>query len=355
MSGGTNSNSGINSITHSLGTSASSNAGFFQAFGSTNQNTAIRTSASDNTAGINIAVEARAVNGSANYAIYASVDTNQANSYSAYLIGDVVVNGNVTVTSDANLKENVTALENTDSLLQLLNPVEFDYLQTGNASQLHLPSTRQMGLIAQEVEQIFPNVVKVATHPAKYDSTGAVIFPSFTYKTLDYEKIIPVLIAGHKEQTEKITEKDSIINALVEKTNQQDSINNALYAMITQCCQNNNVNQSTMQNGNGANGNNLNVTNVELSDIQSIILDQNVPNPFAEQTTITFTLTEGVQKAQMLFYNLEGKLIQSTDLSNTAGKGQLNVFSNDLSSGIYSYTLIVDGKIIDTKRMVKQK
>jgi len=110
-----------------------------------------------------------------------------------------------------------------------------------------------------------------------------------------------------------------------------------------------------MQQNNGTNGGNPNVTNVELSEVQSIILDQNVPNPFAEQTTITFTLTEGVQKAQMLFYNLEGKLIKAEDISNKSGKGQVNVFANDLTNGIYSYTLVVDGKIIDTKRMVKQK
>jgi hypothetical protein len=56
-----------------------------------------------------------------------------------------------------------------------------------------------------------------------------------------------------------------------------------------------------------------------------------------------------------LFYNAEGKLINTVDLSNQSGKGQINVFANDLSNGVYTYTLVVDGKIIDTKRMVKQK
>ena len=122
--------------------------------------------------------------------------------------------------------------------------------------------------------------------------------------------------------------------------------------MITACC-NNNSNMS--QNNSMQQNQNDNSLDVTLTDnIPSIVLDQNVPNPFAEQTTITYTLTDGVQKAQMLFYNIEGKLIQSAELLNTAGQGQINVFANDLSTGVYTYSLVVDGQIKGTKRMVKQ-
>ena len=55
----------------------------------------------------------------------------------------------------------------------------------------------------------------------------------------------------------------------------------------------------------------------------------------------------------MLFYNNDGKLIQSVELTQR-GQGQLNVFAQDLTSGMYSYTLVVDGRIFATKKMVKQ-
>jgi hypothetical protein len=55
----------------------------------------------------------------------------------------------------------------------------------------------------------------------------------------------------------------------------------------------------------------------------------------------------------LLFYNAQGKLIQSVDLKEK-GKGSLNVFASDLSNGIYTYTLVVDGKIMESKKMVKQ-
>lgn len=36
------------------------------------------------------------------------------------------------------------------------------------------------------------------------------------------------------------------------------------------------------------------------------------------------------------------------------GNGQINVYANDLSSGIYTYSLLADGKVVATKRMVKK-
>jgi len=56
----------------------------------------------------------------------------------------------------------------------------------------------------------------------------------------------------------------------------------------------------------------------------------------------------------MMFYDVNGKLIQVVDLDGR-GQGQLNVFADDLSNGIYSYALVADGQVIDTKQMVKSK
>ena len=58
--------------------------------------------------------------------------------------------------------------------------------------------------------------------------------------------------------------------------------------------------------------------------------------------------------AQILFYDVLGKQINNVVIT-TRGAGQLNVYANDLTNGVYSYTLIVDGQIVDTKKMVKQQ
>ncbi|MEO9258424.1 MAG: T9SS type A sorting domain-containing protein, partial [Crocinitomicaceae bacterium] len=92
---------------------------------------------------------------------------------------------------------------------------------------------------------------------------------------------------------------------------------------------------------------------VDLNDNENIVLDQNVPNPFAESTIISYSIPASVQKAQIHFYNLSGRLMKVVDITDR-GAGQLNVFGQDLSSGVYTYTLVADGRIIDTKKMVKE-
>jgi hypothetical protein len=82
-------------------------------------------------------------------------------------------------------------------------------------------------------------------------------------------------------------------------------------------------------------------------------LNQNVPNPFAEQTVITFSLPENIQKVNIMFYDSNGKMINNVEIKER-GNSQLNVFANDLSTGVYTYTLVADGQIVATKKMVKQ-
>lgn len=93
--------------------------------------------------------------------------------------------------------------------------------------------------------------------------------------------------------------------------------------------------------------------NVLLNDKNIIVLKQNVPNPFAESTTIHYNISTEFTRAQMIFTNIDGKIIKTVDI-NRKGEGQLNVFSDDLSTGTYVYTLVVDGKTIESKRMVKK-
>jgi hypothetical protein len=93
--------------------------------------------------------------------------------------------------------------------------------------------------------------------------------------------------------------------------------------------------------------------NITLSNRNNIVLNQNVPNPFAESTVISFSIPSTVLKAQIHFYDGSGKLINSVEIMER-GSGTLNVFANDLSTGVYTYSLVADGQIISTKRMMKQ-
>ncbi len=46
--------------------------------------------------------------------------------------------------------------------------------------------------------------------------------------------------------------------------------------------------------------------------------------------------------------------MKQVQLSQT-GNGTLNITPENLTSGIYSYSLVVNNKVIDTKRMILQK
>ena len=83
------------------------------------------------------------------------------------------------------------------------------------------------------------------------------------------------------------------------------------------------------------------------------MLNQNVPNPFAERTPVESEVTVIFTRAQMLFHDGSGKLIELVDILQS-GKGQINVFADDLSKGSYTYSLVVDGKVEQTKRMIKE-
>jgi len=90
-----------------------------------------------------------------------------------------------------------------------------------------------------------------------------------------------------------------------------------------------------------------------LSQKNTIVLNQNIPNPFEENTVITYMIPKNFREAQIIFTSITGEVIKTAEIKQ-AGKGQVNVFAKDISKGVYTYTLIVDGKPIDTKKMVKQ-
>lgn len=88
---------------------------------------------------------------------------------------------------------------------------------------------------------------------------------------------------------------------------------------------------------------------IELSD--GVVLNQNAPNPFTDKTEISYFISESVGHAQIDFYNSIGKLIKSVPVESR-GDGSIIVYTSSLNHGVYSYSIIADGKLIDTKQMI---
>jgi hypothetical protein len=100
--------------------------------------------------------------------------------------GNIVVSGTVTANSDAKLKTNVKTIENALDKVLSLRGVEYDRIDTGD---------HQIGLIAQEVEKIIPQVV--------YPKQPA---PDYEIKSVSYQNIVGLLIEAIKEQDKRILE-----------------------------------------------------------------------------------------------------------------------------------------------------
>lgn len=199
----------------------------------------------------------------------------------------------------------------------------------------------RIGFIAQEVEKAakesgfnFPGIDVPRNDKEVY--------------TLRYVDFIMPMIKGMQEQQTMIDSLKTSTASLKDYMNQQDSVISALKKQMDQFASLVNPNNPVQSHSS------LNLTDVELSNKNVVVLDQNVPNPFAEQTTISYYLPDNVTRAQIIFLDQSGKIIKAVDLREK-GKGTLNIFANDLSSGIYTYSLIIDGQTIETKKMVKAK
>ncbi|MFP3597171.1 T9SS type A sorting domain-containing protein [Chryseobacterium sp. SIMBA_029] len=80
-------------------------------------------------------------------------------------------------------------------------------------------------------------------------------------------------------------------------------------------------------------------------------LEQNVPNPFSRETEIRYNLVGQIGNASMVIYDLSGKQIKSIPIRQR-GASSITVTSDQLAAGMYMYSIVADGKIIDSKRMV---
>lgn len=91
-----------------------------------------------------------------------------------------------------------------------------------------------------------------------------------------------------------------------------------------------------------------------VSDIDMVRMDQNKPNPFSESTVIGLNIPEKTQKANIFIYDLSGKQIQNVPVAER-GETNITVYASELGAGMYIYTLVVDGKVVVTRRMIVEK
>jgi hypothetical protein len=260
-------------------------------------------------------------------------NANTGGNYAGYFNGNVMVNGtcwanSFPLNSDLRFKKNITPLTNTtfNKISQLkavsykfktrqelkaqgIIPTDTSRYDTTNGkffNYLHY------GYIAQDVQKIFPNLI--------YQKDDG-------FLGLNYTELIPLIIETIKQQDSIITQQTATI------TNLQQQVNN--------CCNKGSLQKTDDQTG--INDNNNGVANP--------ILYQNNPNPFSQQTQIKCFIPDNAQVSTIYIYDMQGTQIQKIPVNGKANE-TITIHGSELKAGMYMYSLIIDGKVIDTKKMV---
>ena len=80
---------------------------------------------------------------------------------------------------------------------------------------------------------------------------------------------------------------------------------------------------------------------------------RNNPNPFSTQTEISFFLPEDAVNSYIYIFDMQGKMMKRITV-NPSMKS-ITIGTEDLTAGIYLYSLAVNGQEIDTHRMIVSK
>jgi len=205
--------------------------------------------------------------------------------------------------SDIKLKSNIMPITEGLNKVMRLKGVQYNF--KNDSTDMNNTTLKNIGFIAQELEGVVPEAIS--------ESHG--------YKMIDYNTIIPLLVEAIKEQ-------QSIIEDLNEKINSinEESSSNLKSAMI-------------------------NSTKSENENTGQAVLYQNKPNPFMIDTEINFYIPDEIVEALICLYDLQGIQIKRISIENR-GHSNIKIFGSELQPGMYLYTLMTDGREIDTKRMI---
>lgn len=161
------------------------------------------------------------------------------------------------------------------------------------------------GLIAQELKEEYPSLV--------YENERGEL-------SINYIEMIPLLVQSIQELTAEV-------NLLKSKSQ-----------------------SSLTRSANGKDGE----TKDPFKDEIESELFQNIPNPFSENTIVKYAIPQDAQNASLLIYDMNGKQIEQFNLTEK-GMSSIVLEGNRLDAGMYLYSLIVDGQVIDVKRMILTK
>ncbi|MDL2221272.1 tail fiber domain-containing protein [Parabacteroides sp. OttesenSCG-928-N08] len=203
--------------------------------------------------------------------------------------------------SDSILKSDIRSMESVSDKLFRLQGIS--YIPKSDVKAQKVNAKRAYGFVAQEVEKVYPDLVHE-------DGDGI--------KAVSYVEMIPLLL-------EALKEKSALIDQLSDRVAQLEQEATAVSFRSE-------------------------TTGTQASHLQQAVLFQNDPNPFTHTTQIRYALPVNAASATIYIYNMQGVQIEEYPLQKQSE--YLNISAGKLQPAMYLYALVVDGEIIDTKKMI---
>jgi hypothetical protein len=125
---------------------------------------------------------------------YVTTDASDPGQSVVSITNELRVGDNITAyySSDINLKDNIRPIESALFKVQQINGVTFDWNE--KSSEIQQGKGHDVGLIAQEVVKVLPEVVQI-----REDGIMAI----------QYEKVVPLLVESIKELTKRVEELEN--------------------------------------------------------------------------------------------------------------------------------------------------
>lgn len=172
-------------------------------------------------------------------------------------------------------------------------------------------ATIRYGLAADQLKAVYPELV--------YEDTNGNV-------SINYIEMIPLLVQAINEIK---TENDHLKTALSELQGE------GLYHAKTR--------KSVEM-----------TTSINTADEAILSLSQNKPNPFSTSTSIEVSVPEYVKTAALFIFDMSGKQIKCIDITER-GSSCIPVTSDGLAEGMFLYSLVADGKVVGTRKMILVK
>ena len=172
-----------------------------------------------------------------------------------------------------------------------------------------LPENQQAGLVAQELMEVYPYAVKEG-------KSG--------YFGVDYSKVVPLLLQGIKEQ------QDSILTLKTELSDLRNDVEEIRKEL--------GISPTTTPGSSSKNS--------ELSGK----LKQNSPNPFNEETIMSYTIEGDFNRGTISILDFNGQQIRDFRVQESTGEIRFN--GSGYPAGIYFYGLFVDNELLSIKKMI---